>query len=314
MTKDPVAFLLQFLAWLTLFAVLAVTWAGVTYPSERAKARIPNFAKIHPRCLNRVFIDPRYEGSVNLELCHTEFQKEPITVSTVPSILGDSEQMEVSATRIDKKGQNWTTTYRMQGHEQQGAFLLTLFHKFPDGIILSSIAGVYFDPETNLLKAHFLSGGNDRCQGGDIEVMGMVERNMIAVSQSANTFGLLNPIGRLIEDQEQTTQTTFPAWKPGEQVSNSAEICVGRLIGTYEPKTEKSFVSAIAVDFNALLLSSSNTLEACISDAITRANVDPAATDKNYAIFTPDAWNEVLFKVHSRCGPGDIFNPLTSGI
>ena len=37
----------------------------------------------------------------------------------------------------------------------------------------------------------------------------MVERNVIAVSQSANTFGLLNPIGRLIEDQEKTTRTTF---------------------------------------------------------------------------------------------------------
>ena len=103
MTKDPVAFLLQYLAWLMLIAVLAVTWAGVTYPSERAKGRLPTFTKIHPQCLNRIFIDPRYEGSVKLELCHAEFQKEPITVSTVPSILGDSKQMEVSATRIDKK-------------------------------------------------------------------------------------------------------------------------------------------------------------------------------------------------------------------
>ena len=314
MTKDPVAFLLQFLAWLMLFATLAATWVGVTYPSGRTEVKLPNFAKIHPRCLNRIFIDPRYKGSINLELCHAEFQKEPITVYVIPSILGDSEQMEVSATRIDKNGQTWTTTYRMHEQKQEGTFLLTLFHKFPDGIILSSIAGVSFDPETNLLKAHFLNGGNDRCQGGDIEVMGMVERNVIAVSQSANTFGLLNPIGRLIEDQETMTQTTFPAWKPGEHVSNSAEICVGRLIGTYEPKTEKSFVSAIAVDFNALLLSASNTLEACISDAITRANVDPTATEKNYAIFTPEAWNEVLFKVHSRCGPGDIFHPLTFGI
>ena len=97
----------------------------------------------------------------------------------------------------------------MHGQEQEGAFLLTLFHKFPDGIILSSIAGVSFDPDTNLLKAHFFDGGNDRCQGGDIEVMGMVERNVIAVSQSANTFGLLNPIGRLIEDRRKRLEPLF---------------------------------------------------------------------------------------------------------
>lgn len=38
MTKNPVVFLLQFIGWLMLIAVLLVTWAGVTYPiSNRRK-------------------------------------------------------------------------------------------------------------------------------------------------------------------------------------------------------------------------------------------------------------------------------------
>jgi len=78
MTTDPVAFLLQYVAWVMLFAVLAVNWAGVIYPSGRANAEFPLLGKIHPRCLNQIFVDPRYEGSVSLGPYHSDFQSEPM--------------------------------------------------------------------------------------------------------------------------------------------------------------------------------------------------------------------------------------------
>lgn len=314
MTKDPITFLLQFIAWLMLIAVLSATWAGVKYPNGRTKPYIDTFTKVHPRCLNRLFIDIRYEGEINLELCHTEFRNEPIEVSEVESLLGNSSLLEVSTTRIDTKGQPWTTIYRMQNREQTGPFLITLFHKFPDGVVLSSIGGVSYDPASKQLKAHFMNGGNDRCHGGQIEILGMVERNVIAISQATTPFGLINPVGKLIEEKEKTVHATFPDWKPDEAVSNSPERCVGRLIGTFEPMTEKAELTAIAVNFNALLLSATSQLEACISDAIVRADIDPAANDGDFSIFSPESWNEVLYQVHMRCGSDHAFHPINSGI
>ena len=127
----------------------------MTYPSERAKGRLPTFTKIHPQCLNRIFIDPRYEGSVKLELCHAEFQKEPITVSTVPSILGDSKQWRyrrpasIKRSKLDHHLPNvWTGT--------RGSISLTLFHKFPDGIILSSIVRGVFRSRYKFAEGSFL--------------------------------------------------------------------------------------------------------------------------------------------------------------
>ena len=314
MTKDPIAFLLQFIAWLMLIAVVAATWAGVTYPTQRSESHAASFTQVHPRCLNRLFIDVRYEGEINLELCHAEFRDEPIEVSEVGSVMGNSSLVEVSTTRIDKKGLPWTTIYRMHNREQTGPFLITLFHKFPDGVVLSSIGGVSYDPDSKQLKAHFMNGGNDRCHGGQIEILGMVERNVIAVSQATTPFGLINPVGKLIEEKEKTVHTTFPDWKPDEAVSDSPERCVGRLIGTFEPMTEKTVLTAIAVNFNALLLSATNRLEACISDAIVRADINPAANDRDFSIFTPESWNDVLYQVHLRCGSDLAFHPINSGI
>lgn len=314
MPKDPVVFLLQFLAWLMLFAVLIATWAGVSYPNGRTKAIEVSLSKIHPSCFNRLFIDPKYEGSINVEICNAAFQKQPIKITTVQSFMGKSEQIEVSSTRIDKEGKHWTTTYRMAEEEQKGPFLLTIFHKFPDGVELSSIGGASFDTEKNILTAHFMNGGNDRCKGGNLEVMGMINRKVIAVSQSATPYALLNPLDKLVEEKETSVQTTFPDWNRDEQISDSPVSCVGRLIGTYEPLTKKTSISAVAVDLEALLLTASNSLESCISDAIVRADVTPVSTDNDYSIYSAKGWNEVLFKVHARCGSEEAFQPLHAGI
>ena len=314
MSKHPVTFLVQFLACLSLFAVLLVTGLGVSHPSDREKDTPLQLSKIHPSCLNRLFIDQRYEGSINVEICNTEFQKQPIKINTVQSFMGKSEQIEVSSTRIDKEGKYWTTTYRMAEEEQRGPFLLTIFHKFPDGVELSSIGGVSFDTEKNILTAHFMNGGNDRCKGGNLEVMGMINRKVIAISQSATPYALLNPLDKLVEEKEKSVQTTFPDWNRDVQISDSPESCVGRLIGTYEPLTKKTSISAVAVDLKALLLSASNSLESCISDAIVRADVTPVSTDNDYSIYSAEGWNEVLFKVHARCGSEETFQPLQAGI
>jgi len=314
MPKDPVVFLLQFLAWLMLFAVLIATWAGVSYPNGRTKPIEMSLSRVHPSCLNRLFIDPKYEGSINVAICNREFQKQPIKIINVQSFMGKSEQIEVSSTRIDKEGKHWTTTYRMAEEEQKGPFLLTIFHKFPDGVELSSIGGASFDTEKNILTAHFMNGGNDRCKGGNLEVMGMISHKIIAVSQSATLYTLLNPLDKLVKEKEKSVQTTFPDWNRDEQISDSPESCVGRLIGTYEPLTEKTSISAIAVDLKALLLSATNSLESCISDAIVRADVTPVSSDNAYWIFSAEGWNEVLFKVHARCGSEGAFQPLQTGI
>jgi len=46
--KHPVVFLVQVFAWLMLFGLIAVTWAGVTYPNGRAKAYSSEFSNIEP--------------------------------------------------------------------------------------------------------------------------------------------------------------------------------------------------------------------------------------------------------------------------
>ena len=61
-----------------VFCCLSRYWAGVTYPSGRANAEFTLLGKIQPRCLNQIFVDPRYEGSVSLDPYHSDFQSEPM--------------------------------------------------------------------------------------------------------------------------------------------------------------------------------------------------------------------------------------------
>jgi len=45
-----------------------------------------------------------------------------------------------------------------------------------------------------------------------------------------------------------------------------------------------------------------------------RADVTPVSTDNDYSIYSAKGWNEVLFKVHARCGSEEAFQPLHAGI
>jgi len=159
--KNPVVFLVQMLAWLMLFAVIAATWAGVTYPSGRAKAYPSEFSKIHPMCIHRVLLEERYEGSTNLEICHEEFKKHPIKARTIKPVLGDKEFIEVTSTKQDTDGGTWVVGYSfsVDDSEQDGPFLINMFHRFPDGMELSSLAGISRNLASKKLTAHFLEGG-----------------------------------------------------------------------------------------------------------------------------------------------------------
>ena len=156
--KHPVVFLVQMFAWLMLFAVIAATWAGVTYPSGRAKAFPPEFSKIHPMCIHRVLLEERYEGSTNLEICHEEFKKHRIKVRTIKPLLGGKEFIEVTSTKQDTDGGIWVVGYSfsVDDAEQVGPFLINMFHRFPDDMELSSLAGISRDLASKKLSAHFL--------------------------------------------------------------------------------------------------------------------------------------------------------------
>ena len=314
--KNPVVFLVQMLAWLMLFAVLAATWAGVTYPSGRAKAYSSEFSKIHPMCIHRVLLEERYEGSTNLEICHEEFKKHPIKVRTIKPVLGDKEFIEVTSTKQDTDGGTWIVGYSfsVDDSEQDGPFLINMFHRFPDDMELSSLAGISRNLASKKLTAHFLEGGNDRCQGGGVEVMGMAGRKEIALSQAATLYAILNPIGQLLRRDDAVIRATFPEWTPNEIISNSPNECVGRLIGIYDHVSETTAVTAVAVDLSTLLQQSRNQTEACAADAIVRATTYEPIVDGSFSIYGLNQWNEILNQVHRRCGIDQPFNPINRGI
>jgi len=313
--KNPVVSLLQFLAWLMLFGVIAATLAGVTYPSDRAKISSA-FSKIHPMCIHRVLLDERYEGSANLEICHSEYSKYPIVVKTIKTDLGQQELIQVTSTRKADDGGIWVVGYSMltKDKEQKGPFLINMFHRSPDEVELGSLAGISLDPDSNKLAAHFFEGGNDRCQGGYIEVMGMAGRREIALSQASTLYSLLNPIGQLLKREERATRTTFPDWKADNPISNAPNECVGRLIGVFDHASETTSVTAVAVDFDALLRQSRNQTEACVADSIVRAKPEGSITNGRFTVYGLDHWNNVLNYVHQRCGFDQAFNPINSGI
>ena len=314
--KNPVIFLLQFFAWLILIAVLLVTWAGVTYPNGRAKAYPPEFSKVHPMCIHRVLLEERYEGSANLEICHEEYKKHPIKVRTIKPVLGAKELIEVTSTKRSIDGGTWVVGYSLSvdDAEQDGPFLINMFHRFPDEMELSSVAGISRDLVSNKLTAHFLEGGNDRCQGGKVEVMGMADRKEIALSQAATLYAILNPIGQLLRRDDAVIGATFPGWTPNEIISNSPNECVGRLIGIYDHVSETTAVTAVAVDLNALLQQSRNQTEACAADAIVRAKTHESIVDGSFSIYGISQWSEILNQVHRRCGIDQPFNPINRGI
>ena len=314
--KNPVVFLLQFFAWLMLIAVLLVSWAGATYPSGRTKAYPPEFSKIHPMCIHRVLIDEKYESSTNLAICQSEYKNHPITIQTIAPALGDKPLIQVTSTSKSKDGDIWVVGYSMANDDeaQVGPFLINLFHKFPNGTQLSSLAGVSVNSEDQQLSAHFLEGGNDRCQGGYIEVMGMASRTEIALSQASTLYALLNPLGQLLRRSDENVHTTFPDWQAEETISDNPSECVGRLIGVFDHVSEIASVTAIAVDLEALLRQSRNTTEACVSDAIVRAKTEGSITSGSFTVYGLDHWNEILNYVHRRCGVDKAFNPINSGI
>jgi hypothetical protein len=314
--KNPVMFLLQFVAWLMLIAVVLVTWAGVTYPNGRAKAYSPEFSKIHPMCMFRVLVDDRYESSANLHICHTEYQDYPITVETVSSSLGEQDLIQVTASKQTKDGDQWVIGYTMSpdDSDQKSPFLINLFRRFPDGMELSSLAGISFDSDSNMLTAHMLQGTNDRCQGGYIEVMGMASRREIALSQGATLYSILNPVGHLLNNDDSTVHATFPSWKAGKEISNTPDSCVGRLIGTFNHLSKDTAVHAIAVDYDELLKRSVNKTELCVADAIVRAEAHDTITDGRFTVYSIEQWNSVLGRVYQRCGTGEPFNPINNGI
>jgi len=314
--KNPVVFLLQFIAWLMLFAVVAATWAGVTYPNGRAKAYLPEFSKIHPMCIHRVLIDDRYEASINLQICHAEYAAHPIVVESVESVLGDQTLIRVSATKQSKDGDEWAVGYSFaeDDADQNGPFLISLFTRSPDEVELSSLAGVSQNNTEQTLTAHFLEGTGDRCQGGYVELMGMASRQEIALSQASTLYALLNPLGQLLKREEDAVRTSFPQWEAGELISDAPTACAGRLIGVYDHVSETTTVNAVAVDYDALLRQSRNATEACIADAIVRAKDDGSFKSGPYAVYGLDHWNNVLGYVHQRCGTDQAFNPINRGI
>ena len=312
--KNPLVFLLQFIAWLFLVAVLLVTWAGVTYPSGRTKAYPPEFSMIHPLCIHRIFIDEQYEGRTNLVLCHAEYKNHPITVTTIDSDIGTQTRVQVTSTAKHPDSGEYTVGYHMEQEDQTGPFLITVFHGFPDGQQISAIAGLTHDPVAKTLEAHFLEGGNDRCEGGFIEVMGMASATEIAYSQASTLYLLMNPLSLSLDTLDQPTQTTFPTWQPDELNTNATETCVGRLISTYDHTTETSELTAVAVDLQALLRSADTVFSTCVSDAVVRAKVADHLISGRYTVYAIDHWFAVLHRVHQRCGIDQPFQPRNHGI
>ena len=299
-----------------LIAVVAATWAGVTYPNGRAKAYSAEFSKIHPMCVHRVLIDDRYEASINLHICHAEYKNYPIVVEKVKSVLGNRDLIRVSASKQSKDGDEWVVGYSFAENDadQIGPFLINLFTRSPDEAELSSLAGVSQDKTDHTLTAHFLEGIGDRCQGGYVELMGMVSRREIALSQASTLYALLNPLGQLLKREENAVRVSFPEWEAGKLISDAPTVCVGRLIGVYDHVSESTTVNAIAVDYDALLRQSRNSTEACIADAIVRAKDDGSFQSGSYAIYGLDHWNNVLGYVHQRCATDQAFTPIKSGI
>jgi hypothetical protein len=170
------------------------------------------------------------------------------------------------------------------------------------------------DHESKKLSAHFFEGGNDRCQGGYVEVMGMASRKEIALSQASTLYALLNPLDQLLRRSDEHVRTTFPDWQAEETISNNPSECVGRLIGVFDHVTEIASVTAVAVDLDALLRQSRNTTEACVSDAIVRAKAKGSITSGSFTVYGLNHWNDILNYVHRRCGVDKTFNPINSGI
>jgi hypothetical protein len=312
--KNPLLFLLQFIMGLFLFAVLLVTSAGVTYPNSRTKAYPPEFSMLHPMCIHRIFIDAQYEGRTNLALCHTEFKNHPITVKTIDSDLGTQTRLQVTSTAKRPDSEEYTVGYHMETEDQTGAFLITLFHRFPDGQEISAIAGLTHDPVARTLEAHFLEGGNDRCEAGFIEVMGIASVTEIAYSQAATPYLLLNPLSINSQRLDQPTQTTFSTWFPDEPEHIESDHCVGRLISTYNYSTETSEIVAVAIDHLALLLTADSELTSCVSDAIVRTTVANYLISGKYTVYAIEDWFAVLHRVHQRCGADEPFRPFKFGI
>ena len=127
-------------------------------------------------------------------------------------------------------------------------------------------------------------------------------------------MALINPLGELLEREENAVRASFPEWEAGDLISDAPTACVGRLIGVYDHVSETTTVNAIAVDYDALLRQSRNATEACIADAIVRAKNDGSFQSGSYAVYGLDHWNNVLGYVHQRCGTDQAFNPINRGI
>ena len=311
--KNPVVFLLQFIAWVMLAAIILVTWAGVTYPVGRAKPNGTKFSMIHPLCFHRVFMDEQYESNINLEICHTEFRNHPLDIRKAESYIGAQEITEVSTSKQIEEG-ILTVGYRMTNADQNDSFLISLFYRFPDGSEYSSLGGASFNIQKGHLGAHFMIGGKDRCAGGFIENHGVIDKGVIALSHAATLNNILNPKTHSVIRDNSALNATFPEWEASNLINNNPASCVGRLLETYNWQNETSEITAIAVDLGALIGSPQSQIELCIADSIVRTRLGTPSTTEKFTIFSVAEWNEVLSRVHQRCGQNTTFLPFNFGI
>lgn len=297
----------------SLVAAVALSWL-CSIPQALAEAPVqPPGAAIHPLCFVQLFAALRTDDPFRPVACDPLPGDEPFEI--LPG--QDAADLTYAAEVIGDQGlKEGFVAYTVAGHWPSSANnnQWTLFEVTTNygGVGLYSSIWLLMQPggRETVEPLLYLPGG-DRCNDGALLVSEVAADRLIYMS-AATPFRLLNPttdqdwsmlsLKGLKDSAQANTGGPFMGWKPGLDVSDSATSCAGRLVKSYNFKTDSLDVLGVHIDRQAFLDAQQGAKQTCISEWLKRQSFERSgALDGRVLDVDLDTWSEMLATLGSDC-------------
>jgi len=297
----------------SLFAAVALSWlCNVPQVLAEVPAQPPG-AGIHPLCFVQLFAALRTEQPFQPVACEPLPSEQPVDI--LPG--QDAADLTYAAEVVGEKGaREGYVAYTVAGHWPSGANdnQWTLFEVTTNygGMGLYSSIWLLMQPGgKEIVEPLLYLPGGDRCNDGALLVSEVAADRLIYMS-AATPFRLLNPTADRdwsllsltgFKDSAKTKPSApFMGWKPGLDVNDSATACAGRLVKSYNFKTDRLDVLGVHIDRQAFLDAQKGAKQGCINEWIKRQPFERSgALDGRVLDVDLDTWSKMLASLGSDC-------------
>ncbi|GGO76667.1 hypothetical protein GCM10011348_04420 [Marinobacterium nitratireducens] len=284
----------------------------ITTPKALAELPVqPPGAGIHPLCFVQLFAALRTEDPFQPVACDSLPGGQPVEI--LPG--QDAADLTYSSEIFGETGRTrGFVAYTVAGHwpSSNNDNQWTLFEvttNYGDVGLYSSIWLLMQPGDRQIVEPLLYLPGGDRCNDGGLLVSEVASDRLIFMS-AATPFRLLNPTTdtdwHLISlgpgGEPRLEKGPFMGWQPGRDVSDAATACAGRLVKSYNFKTDRLDVLGVHIDRQAFLDARQGSRQACINEWLKRQPFERAGALEGRVLDVDlDTWSEMLSSLGSEC-------------